>query len=128
MIQQVTRGVRIAIKTSFEGTFYKDSKMHFAFSYLVKITNQSKDSVQLNSRHWRIMDSLKRTQHVDGEGVIGKQPVLHPGQSHTYQSGCLLNSPFGSMSGFYTMVNFTSTRQFRVTIPTFRLSAPFALN
>jgi ApaG protein len=102
--------------------------MHFAHTYFVTITNQSKDSVQLTSRHWRIKDSLNRTETVDGEGVIGKKPVLRPGESHTYQSGCLLNSPFGSMSGFYTMVNFTTTKQFRVIIPKFKLHAPFALN
>ncbi|WP_124981754.1 Co2+/Mg2+ efflux protein ApaG [Nonlabens xiamenensis] len=128
MIQQVTRGIKISVRTSFEGTFYKNYKMHFAFSYIITIENQSKDSVQLKSRHWKIKDSLSRTEHVDGEGVIGKKPVLKPGDSHTYQSGCLLSSPFGNMSGFYSMVNFTTTNQFGVVIPAFKLSAPFALN
>lgn len=102
--------------------------MHFAFGYLITIENQSKDSVQLTSRHWKIKDSLNRTEHVDGEGVIGKKPVLKPGESHTYNSGCLLASPFGSMSGSYTMVNLSTARHFEVAIPTFKLSAPFALN
>jgi ApaG protein len=128
MLQQITRGIRITVKTSFEGTFYKNYKMHYAFGYLITIENQSKDSVQLNTRHWRIKDSLSRTEHVDGEGVIGKKPVLKPGQSHSYQSGCLLSSPFGNMSGFYNMVNFTTSNQFSVIIPAFKLSAPFALN
>ncbi|WP_213521367.1 Co2+/Mg2+ efflux protein ApaG [Nonlabens sp.] len=128
MIQQVTRGIKISVQTSFEGTFYKNYKMHFAFAYIITIENQSKDSVQLNTRHWRIKDSLSRTEHLDGEGVIGKKPVLKPGQSHSYQSGCLLTSPFGNMSGFYNMVNFTTSNQFSVIIPAFKLSAPFALN
>jgi ApaG protein len=128
MIQQVTRGIKISVQTSFEGTFYKNYKMHFAFTYVITIENQSKDSVQLNTRHWRIKDSLSRTEHLDGEGVIGKKPVLKPGQSHSYQSGCLLTSPFGNMSGFYNMVNFTTSNQFSVIIPAFKLSAPFALN
>ena len=128
MIQQVTRGIKISVQTSFEGTFYKNYKMHFAFTYVITIENQSKDYVQLNTRHWRIKDSLNRTEHVDGEGVIGKKPVLKPGQSHSYQSGCLLSSPFGNMSGFYNMVNFTTSNQFSVIIPAFKLSAPFALN
>jgi ApaG protein len=128
MIQQVTRGIKISVQTSFEGTFYKNYKMHFAFNYVITIENQSKDYVQLNTRHWRIKDSLNRTEHVDGEGVIGKKPVLKPGQSHSYQSGCLLSSPFGNMSGFYNMVNFTTSNQFSVIIPAFKLSAPFALN
>ena len=128
MIQQVTRGIKISIETNFEGTFYKNYRVHFAFGYEITIENQSKDSVQLTSRFWRIKDALNQTEIVEGEGVIGKKPVLKPGESHTYRSGCLLTSPFGSMSGFYSMINFTSTRKFRVAIPSFKLSAPFALN
>lgn len=128
MIQQVTRGIKISIETNFEGTFYKNYRVHFAFGYQITIENQSKDSVQLTSRFWKIKDALNRTEIVEGEGVIGKKPVIKPGESHTYKSGCLLTSPFGSMSGFYSMINFTSTRKFRVAIPAFKLSAPFALN
>lgn len=128
MIQQVTRGIKISIETNFEGTFYKNYRIHFAFGYKITIENQSKDSVQLTSRFWKIKDALNRTEIVEGEGVIGKKPVIKPGEFHTYQSGCLLTSPFGSMSGFYNMINFTSTRKFRVAIPSFKLSAPFALN
>ncbi len=128
MIQQVTRGIKISVQTSFEGTFFKNYKMHFAFGYQITIENQSKDSVQLTSRHWQIFDALNSVELVDGEGVIGKKPVLKPGESHTYQSGCLLSSPIGAMRGHYNMVNFTTTNKFRVFIPTFKLSAPFALN
>lgn len=128
MVQQVTRGIKISVVTTFEGTFYKNYKMHFAYGYKITIENQSKDSVQLMERHWNIKDSLNHTEIVDGEGVIGKKPVLKPGESHTYTSGCLLTSPFGAMSGYYKMVNFTTTRNFRVQVPTFKLSAPFALN
>jgi|Transcript_3159 ApaG protein len=128
MIQQVTRGIKISVQTSFEGTFYKNYRMHFAFGYQITIENQSKDSVQLTSRHWQIFDALNSIEIVDGEGVIGKKPVLKPGESHTYQSGCLLSSPIGAMRGHFNMVNFTTTKKFRVFIPTFKLSAPFALN
>ncbi|WGD35369.1 Co2+/Mg2+ efflux protein ApaG [Olleya sp. YS] len=128
MVQQVTRGIKISVETNFEGTFYKNYKIHFAFGYKVTIENQSKDSVQLNARHWTIFDALNHKEIVTGEGVIGKKPVLKPGESHTYSSGCLLTSPFGAMKGFYSMVNFTTTKKFNVTIPTFKLSAPFALN
>ncbi|MBP2834071.1 Co2+/Mg2+ efflux protein ApaG [Aquimarina sp. U1-2] len=128
MVQQVTRGIKISVDTTFEGTFYKNYKIHFAFGYRVTIENQSKDSVQLTSRFWEIKDALNNTEIVEGEGVIGKKPVLKPGESHTYSSGCLLNSPFGSMKGHYNMVNFTSTRKFKVMIPDFKLSTPFALN
>lgn len=128
MIQQVTRGIKISVKTNFQGTFFKNYKMHFAFGYKITIENQSNDSVQLTSRFWRIKDSLNKNEIVQGDGVIGKKPVIKPGESHSYNSGCLITSPFGSMSGHYNMVNFTSTRKFQVHIPSFKLSAPFAIN
>lgn len=128
MIQQVTSGIKISVETNFEGSFYKNYKIHFAFGYRITIENQSKDSVQLTSRFWKIKDALNKMEIVQGEGVIGKKPVLKPGETHTYNSGCLLTSPFGAMSGYYNMINFTSTKKFKVSIPSFKLSAPFALN
>ncbi|WP_163514060.1 Co2+/Mg2+ efflux protein ApaG [Gelidibacter japonicus] len=128
MVQQVTSGIKISVQTTFEGTFYKNYKVHFAFGYKVTIENQSKGAVQLNSRHWKIYDALNNVEIIEGEGVIGKKPVLKPGESHTYTSGCLLSSPFGAMQGHYNMVNFTNTNKFKVYIPSFKLSAPFALN
>ncbi|WP_309609646.1 Co2+/Mg2+ efflux protein ApaG [Flavobacterium sp.] len=128
MVSQITRGIKISVLTNFEGTYFKNHKMHFAFTYHITIENHSKDSVQLTTRHWEISDSLNHLEIVDGEGVIGKKPVLKPGEQHTYSSGCLLMSPFGAMAGFFNMINFTTTRTFKVTVPTFRLSAPFALN
>ena len=128
MVQQVTKGIKISVETTFEGTFYRNYKIQFAFGYKVTIENQSKDSVQLNARHWTILDALNNVEIITGEGVIGKKPVLKPGESHTYNSGCLLTSPFGAMQGHYNMVNFTTTKKFKVAIPPFKLSAPFALN
>ena len=128
MVSQITRGIKISVSTSFEGTYFKNYKIHFAFSYEITIENHSKDSVQLNSRHWEIFDSLNDLELVDGEGVIGKKPVLKPGEKHTYSSGCLLSSPHGAMRGHFNMVNFTTTKSFKVIVPTFKLNAPFALN
>lgn len=102
--------------------------MHYAFGYTITIENQSKNAVQLLARHWDILDSLKEMETVNGEGVIGKKPVIQPGRSHTYSSGCLLASPIGAMKGFYGMVNLMSGESFEVEIPTFKFSAPFALN
>ncbi|MBC32111.1 MAG: Co2+/Mg2+ efflux protein ApaG [Muricauda sp.] len=128
MITQVTKGIKVSVQTSFEGTFFKNYKMHYAFGYTITIENQSKDVVQLTARHWDIFDSLKEKETVDGEGVIGKKPVIQPGKSHTYSSGCLLASPIGAMRGFYHMVNFSSGEEFEVEIPTFKFAAPFAMN
>lgn len=102
--------------------------MHYAFGYTITIENQSKNAVQLTSRHWKIFDSLNDMETLDGEGVIGKKPVIEPGQSHTYNSGCLLTSPIGAMKGHYNMVTMDNDVKFRVYIPTFKFSAPFALN
>ncbi|MEZ4786503.1 MAG: Co2+/Mg2+ efflux protein ApaG [Flavobacterium haoranii] len=128
MVTQITKGIKISVSTSFEGTYFKNYKIHYAFSYQITIENQSKDSVQLNSRHWEIYDALNNIEIVDGEGVVGKKPVIKPGEKHIYNSGCLLASPIGAMKGHYDMINFTSTKSFQVLIPTFKLSAPFALN
>lgn len=72
MVSQITRGIKISVLTSFEGTYFKNYKIHFAFSYVITIENHSKDSVQLITRHWEISDSLNDLEIVDGEGVIGK--------------------------------------------------------
>lgn len=128
MVTQITKGIKISAITNFEGTYFKNQKLHYAFSYEITIENHSKDSVQLITRHWEISDALKDTEIIEGEGVIGKKPMLKPGESHTYRSGCLLSSPFGAMLGYFNMINYTNTRNFRVIVPTFRLSAPFALN
>ena len=128
MITQVTKGIKVSVQTTFEGTFFKNYKMHYAFGYTITIENQSKDTVQLISRHWDVFDSLKELETIDGEGVIGKKPVIQPGKSHTYSSGCLLASPIGAMRGYYQMVDLTSTEEFEVEVPTFKFAAPFAMN
>lgn len=128
MISQITSGIKISVQTTYEGSYFKNHRLHFAFSYHITIENQSKDLVQLNARHWEIYDSLNEIDIVDGEGVIGKKPVIKPGESHTYTSGCLLSSPIGAMNGYYEMINFTTAKKFKVVIPTFKLMASFAMN
>ncbi|MCH2489500.1 MAG: Co2+/Mg2+ efflux protein ApaG [Flavobacteriales bacterium] len=128
MVQQVTQGIKVSVETRFEGTFYTDYKMQYAFKYTITIENLSKDAVQLTSRYWLIKDALHKNEIVEGEGVIGKKPVIQPGDRHTYSSGCLLHAPIGSMQGHYTMVNLSSTKELKVSIPVFKLSAPFSIN
>ena len=128
MFTQVTKGIKVSVQTTFEGTFFKNYKMHYAFGYTITIENQSKDTVQLIARHWDIFDALKEMETIDGEGVIGRKPVIKPGKSHTCSSGCLLASPIGAMNGHYEMVNFTTSEEFEVDIPTFKFAAPFAIN
>lgn len=128
MVQQITNGIKISVKSNFEGTRYQNYRLNYLFSYEIIIENQSNDSVQLIARNWHIFDSLNEKEIVEGEGVIGKKPILAPKQVHKYSSYCNLTSPIGSMSGFYTMINFTTTEKFKVFIPTFQLMIPAILN
>lgn len=128
MVQQVTQGIKISVKTEYGGTLNKGSHVQHAFAYTISIENQSKDTVQLVSRFWKIKDSLNDPEIVQGEGVIGKKPILLPGEKHSYTSGCLLNSTLGAMHGYFNLINFTTTQKFKVPIPLFNLSAPFAIN
>ena len=128
MIEQITKGIKISIESEFEGTFYKDDCIHYAFSYDVIIENQSHEVAQLIARKWNIMEALNENEIVIGEGVVGEKPILIPGDRHTYSSGCVLKSPFGAMKGSYLMVNLSNSKQFKVTIPTFKLNASIAQN
>lgn len=128
MVTQITSGIKISVATRFEGTYYKEYEMLYAFSYEITIENLSADIVQLRERHWKIFDSLNFTEMVDGEGVVGQTPIIIPGDKYVYSSGCMLHSTIGAMNGFYTMLNFTTSENFQVQIPTFKLSVPFAIN
>ena len=128
MLTHVTKGIRISVKTIYDGSYFKNYNLHFAFNYIIKITNQSKSTVQLKTRHWRIFDSLSPDVIIDGEGVIGEKPLINPGDSYEYSSGCLITSPVGAMRGFYNMIDVNNGKKFRAYIPTFKLNAPQALN
>jgi len=128
MTQQVTNGIKISVKPSFEGTAYRDNRLYFVFNYTITIKNESNDTVQLLERSWTIFDSLNNVELVEGVGVVGEKPVLKPGQNYTYNSFAMLTSPVGAMKGFYTMVNFTTTKSFKVYIPNFQLMVSMALN
>lgn len=128
MVSQVTQGVKVSVITSFEGIYFKNQKTHYAFTYRITIVNQSKDTVQLLTRHWEIFDALNHKEVVDGAGVVGQKPVMKSGETYSYTSGCLLVAPLGTMKGFFTMINFTTSRKFDVEIPAFGLGASYILN
>lgn len=126
MVYRVTKGIKVSVETQFEGTFYKDHKKQYAFSYQVMIENLSDTEVQLTSRYWLIKDALNNSEVVEGPGVIGQQPIIRPGNKHEYNSGCILISPYGSMQGYYNMK--AGNEEIKVMIPLFKLNAPFAMN
>ncbi|GAB5399184.1 MAG: Co2+/Mg2+ efflux protein ApaG [Aureisphaera sp.] len=126
MIQLTTQGIKVSVESQFEDAFYNKQQKQYAFSYRITIENNSSESIQLISRYWLIKDSLNHTAVVEGNGVIGLQPIIGPGKSHTYESGCALLSPFGSMQGHYNIVS--QSKKIKVGIPLFKLNAPFAMN
>jgi ApaG protein len=128
MVSQISSGIKISVVPSYEGCYLQNGQIQYAFGYQITLENLSHDTVQLESRHWDIFDSLHQKDEVDGEGVIGEKPILRPGATYKYQSGCLLSSAFGAMQGYYTLINFSTTERFQVAVPLFKLCAPFGLN
>lgn len=128
MVHEVTNGIRVSVVSNFQGATKHNYKLHYLFSYTVTIENLSEVLVQLTSRKWFIYDTAKDTEVVEGKGVVGKQPVLHPSETYTYTSNCYLTSPNGAMKGFYTMLNLENGTTFKVKIPTFQLMVPSNYN
>ena len=124
----ITRGIRISVTVDYQPAFSKPAEAQFIFSYEITIENQSNLTVQLLRRHWHILDSLGIAREVEGEGVVGQQPILNPGECHVYQSWCPLRTPIGLMTGTYLMENGEDHSTFLVRIPEFRLVAPFVCN
>lgn len=128
MIQKVTKGIRVSVKTRYDGSFIKNDTPNHAFRYLITIENQSNEVVQLLRRHWKIIESNRSVQVVDAPGVIGKKPIIKSGQTIQYESGCVIRSSMGAMKGYYTMINHSSTNEFRVEVPAFQLNTLPSLN
>ena len=124
MYKAVTQGIRVTVLPRYmEEESSPDSGRYF-FAYTVEITNMTTEKVQLRSRYWRIIDGEGKVQEVRGAGVVGKQPVLGPGETFTYTSGCPLSTPDGTMQGTYTMVG-ADGETFPAEIPAFSLDSPF---
>lgn len=128
MITQSTAGITISVESIYQSEYSNPENMHFMFAYRITIENTSDYTTQLINRHWDIFDSIGEHRTVDGEGVVGEQPILQPGESHQYVSGCNLNSEMGYMQGYYTMQREIDGQNFRVEIPRFNLIASFRLN
>lgn len=119
----MTDGIVVRVAVNFLPEQSQPEAGKWFWVYHIRIENASHRQVQLISRHWRITDSRGTVSHVDGEGVVGEQPVLPPGHSHDYVSGCPLDTQHGSMEGFYTF-HGEDGRPFEVRIPFFPLAAP----
>lgn len=119
----ITEGITVRVAVNFLPEQSRPAAGKWFWVYHIRIENNSHERVKLVSRHWRITDGHDRVSHVDGEGVVGEQPVLQPGKSHDYVSGCPLATPFGSMEGFYTFHREDGS-PLEVRIPFFPLAAP----
>ncbi|SRR5258707_17085 len=126
MSTALTNGILITVKSEYIPERSSLSSRQFAFAYTVHIENQGSVTAQLRSRHWIITDAGGGTQEVRGEGVVGAQPILRPGESFEYTSWCVLPTQSGSMRGTYRMVTDSDT--FDAEIAPFRLALPQTLN
>ena len=128
MIQQITEGIKISVQSNFEGSYFDGEALLFSFSYYIEIKNNNPYDVQLISRKWTILDALNNLKTVQGEGVVGKQPIIKAFNSYRYNSGCALQGPMGAMKGLYQMIRLSDSKAFEVVIPNFRLCSEFAQN
>ena len=128
MEERTTREIRVSVRSTYQPTYSKPTEDRYVFSYHVVIENLGASTVRLLYRHWIITNALGGVQEVEGEGVIGRQPILEPGAGHSYDSWCPLPSPLGSMEGRYLMVDLETGEEFYVEVPRFHLAATVVLN
>jgi ApaG protein len=123
MYTATTRAIRVTVRPQYLPDQSDPTKSQFVWAYQVRIENKGDIAVQLRSRHWKITDALGRSQEVKGPGVVGKTPMLRPGEVFEYTSGTPLSTPSGFMGGTYQMVS-ESGENFDIEIPTFSLDTP----
>jgi ApaG protein len=125
MYRETTRAIQVTVEPSFVENESSPEDNRFFWAYRIEIANLGEEVVRLRSRHWRITDANGKTEEVRGAGVIGKQPVLKPGETFSYTSGCPLPTPSGIMVGTYQMQN-EQGEMFTIQIPAFSLDMPDA--
>ena len=124
MYEKTTRNISVSVQPFYLEEQSAPEEDRFVWAYRVNIANRGPETVQLLRRHWRITDRLGRLQEVEGPGVVGEQPVLKPGESFEYTSGCPLPTPSGIMVGTYQMTT-VGGEQFDIDVPAFSLDSPY---
>lgn len=127
MSRALTNGILVTVQSEYIAERSSPAARRYAFAYTVRITNQGSETAQLRSRHWIITDADGAVQEVRGEGVVGAQPVLGPGESFEYTSWCVIPTSSGSMRGTYQMIT-QGGQSFDAEIAPFRLGLPHSLN
>lgn len=125
--EAVTRGVRVQVESRYDPERSDPSRNQWFFLYTITIANEGTETVQLMTRHWIITDGTGKVEEVRGPGVVGKQPILKPGESFEYTSGCPLTTAFGIMEGTYQMVTGEG-ELFDARIAPFTLSEPYTVH
>lgn len=125
--EAVTEGVRVCVESRYVAERSRPQEGHWFFAYTIEVRNLGTVEVQLMSRHWIITDAEGQIQEVRGPGVVGKQPILAPGQAFEYTSFCPLTTSFGTMHGTYQMVS-ADGRRFDAEIAPFALGEPHSIN
>ena len=128
MVTEITEGVQVSVVTEYQPEYSSPVQLHYVFTYKIRIENRSEFTVQLLRRHWFIYDANGSLREVEGEGVVGQQPVLEPGESHEYVSGCNLKTGIGKMRGTYLMERVVDGKQFDAKVPEFMMVVPYRLN
>jgi ApaG protein len=123
MYHRTTHSITIQVEPYYLEEQSSPDEGHFVWAYRVRIENKGRETVQLRTRYWRITDALGHTQEVRGAGVVGEQPILHPGETFEYTSGTPLHTPSGIMVGTYQMQT-DKGETFDVAIPAFSLDSP----
>ena len=126
MYEAVTRAIRVRVTPAYIEDRSTPADSYFFWAYTVDIVNEGREPVQLLSRYWRITDAAGRSEEIRGPGVVGQTPVISPGESFTYTSGCPLKTPSGIMSGAYQMTT-NGGAGFDIAIPAFSLDSPYAI-
>lgn len=128
MVSAITKGIQVSVETTYQPDFSNPQQHHYVFTYKVRIDNKSNHTVQLLRRRWEIFDAAESRKIVEGEGVVGQQPILEPGETHTYVSGCNLKSGIGKMRGSFTLEKLRDGQLWEVVIPEFQLIATLFQN
>ncbi len=128
MVSKVTSGVKISVESFYQHDYSNPINGEYMFAYRVTIENNNNFPVRLLRRHWHIYDSNASQREVEGEGVVGVQPMINPTEQYQYISGCNLRSEMGKMYGTYQMENQLSKEIFDVNIPVFYMVVPFKMN
>ena len=124
----ITNGITVVVETSYLPHHSDPREGRYVFGYHIRIENGSPDTVQLLRRHWFITDAAAQVREVEGEGVVGEQPILPPGDHYEYASYCDLNTEIGKMRGNYLMSRYEEGSFFEAEIPEFRMVVPSKLN